>query len=118
LENLYWYYDNFPFQQNTQSTDFLGNSGQGAVRISVAVPAVEGEGNLRGQTLELMITTLTETIGSVKERIATEIALAANKQKLSGRAGFLKDNLSLAYYNIGPAEVLSLGFKERGGRKR
>ncbi|CAK9234013.1 unnamed protein product [Sphagnum troendelagicum] len=106
--------DEFPLIPEDQ---FLAQH-PGAVRISVAVPAVEGEGNLRGQTLELMITTLTETIGSLKERIAMEIALAANKQKLSGRAGFLKDNLSLAYYNIGPAEVLSLGFKERGGRKR
>lgn len=83
----------------------------------MSVPAVEGEGNLKGQTLELNIVTLSETVKSVKERIAGDVAVAANKQKLSSRAGFLKDNLSLAYYNIGPGETLTLGLKERGGRR-
>ncbi|KAJ7534737.1 hypothetical protein O6H91_12G001300 [Diphasiastrum complanatum] len=91
---------------------------QGPVRITVSVPTVEGEGTLKGQTLEIMIHTLSESISLVKEKIANEIALPANKQKLSGRAGFLKDNLSLAYYNISPGETLLLGLRERGGRKR
>ncbi|KAB5548003.1 hypothetical protein DKX38_011409 [Salix brachista] len=39
--------------------------------------------------------------GTPAEKIAGEIQLSANKQKLSGKAGFLKDNMSLAYYNIG-----------------
>eukprot|EP00249_Psilotum_nudum_P018493 c26835_g1_i1 orf=261-2729(-) len=90
----------------------------GPVRIMVAVPTVEGEGNLKGQMLELTIQTLSETISSLKEKIASEIALPANKQKLSGHAGFFKDNLSLAYYNVSPGEALSLGLRERGGRKR
>lgn len=91
----------------------------GAVRIVVAVPLVEGEGNLKGQMLEVTIHSLSETISSVKEKIAGEIALPANKQKLSGRGGFFfKDNLSLAYYNVGPGETLTLGLRERGGRKR
>lgn len=91
----------------------------GAVRIVVAVPLVEGEGNLKGQMLEVTIHSLSETVSSVKEKIAGEIALPANKQKLSGKGGFFfKDNLSLAYYNVGPGETLSLGLRERGGRKR
>lgn len=61
---------------------------------------------------------LAETVGSLKEKIAGEIQLPANKQKLSGKPGFLKDNLSLAYYNIGGGEVLSLTLRERGGRRR
>eukprot|EP00262_Sarcandra_glabra_P011582 TRINITY_DN2813_c0_g1_i3.p1 TRINITY_DN2813_c0_g1~~TRINITY_DN2813_c0_g1_i3.p1 ORF type:complete len:813 (-),score=224.65 TRINITY_DN2813_c0_g1_i3:483-2921(-) len=89
----------------------------GSVRISVSVPNVD-EGNLKGQLLEITIQSLSETIGSLKEKIAGEVQLPANKQKLSGRAGFLKDNLSLAYYNIGPGETLSLALRERGGRKR
>lgn len=88
----------------------------GLVRISVSIPAVEGESTLKGQTLGLTLS-LSETVKSVKERIAGEVALAANKQKLSSRHGFLKDNLSLAYYNIGPADTLTLGLKERGGRR-
>lgn len=90
---------------------------QGAVRISISVPIVEGEAHLKGQTLELTVLSLAESIKSLKEKIAGEVQLAANKQKLSGQAGFLKDNLSLAYYNIGPGDTLTLGLKERGGRR-
>ena len=92
---------------------------QGAVRLVVAVPLVEGEGNLKGQTLEVTIHSLSETILSLKEKISGEIALPANKQKLSGKGGFFfKDNLSLAHYNVGPGETLTLALRERGGRKR
>ena len=90
---------------------------QGPVRITVSVPNVD-EGNLKGQTLEIVVQSLSETVGSLKEKIAGEIQLPANKQKLSGKAGFLKDNLSLAYYNVGAGEPLSLSLRERGGRKR
>ncbi|XP_010932274.1 probable splicing factor 3A subunit 1 [Elaeis guineensis] len=89
----------------------------GPVRVSVSVPNVD-EGNLKGQLLEIMIQSLSETVGSLKEKIAGEIQLPANKQKLSSRAGFLKDNLTLAYYNIGPGETLTLALRERGGRKK
>ncbi|KAK9142149.1 hypothetical protein Syun_011549 [Stephania yunnanensis] len=89
----------------------------GPVRITVSVPNMD-EGNLKGQLLEITIQSLSETVGSVKEKISGEIQLPANKQKLSGRAGFLKDNLSLAYYNIGAGETLTLALRERGGRKR
>ncbi|KAF8407465.1 hypothetical protein HHK36_006598 [Tetracentron sinense] len=89
----------------------------GPVRITVSVPNTD-EGSLKGQFLEITIESLSETIGSLKEKIAGEVQLPANKQKLSGRAGFLKDNLSLAYYNIGAGETLTLALRERGGRKR
>lgn len=89
----------------------------GPVRITVSVPNVD-EGNLKGQLLEITVQSLSETIGSLKEKIAGEIQLPANKQKLSGKPGFLKDNLSLAYYNIGAGETLNLSLRERGGRKR
>ena len=59
-----------------------------------------------------------ETVGSLKEKISGEIQLPSNKQKLSGKAGFLKDNIKLAYYNVGDGETLSLSLKEHGGRKR
>ncbi|KAM7500415.1 hypothetical protein LguiA_024829 [Lonicera macranthoides] len=88
----------------------------GPVRISVSVPNVD-EGNLKGQVLDFTLQSLSETVGSLKEKIAGEIQLPSNKQKLSGKAGFLKDNLSLAYYNVA-GETLSLSLRERGGRKR
>ncbi|XP_059652797.1 probable splicing factor 3A subunit 1 [Cornus florida] len=89
----------------------------GPVRITVSVPNVD-EGNLKGQVLEITVQSLSETIGSLKEKIAGEIQLPANKQKLSGKAGFFKDNLSLAYYNVAAGETLALSLRERGGRKR
>lgn len=89
----------------------------GPLRINVSVPNVD-EGNLKGQVLEITVQSLSETVGSLKEKIAGEIQLPANKQKLSGKAGFLKDNLSLAYYNFGAGEMLALSLRERGGRKR
>uniref|UniRef100_A0A1D1YVN5 Putative splicing factor 3A subunit 1 n=1 Tax=Anthurium amnicola TaxID=1678845 RepID=A0A1D1YVN5_9ARAE len=89
----------------------------GPVRVSVSVPNVD-EGNLKGQVLDITVQSLSETVGSLKEKIAGEVQLPSNKQKLSARAGFLKDNLTLAYYNVGPGETLTLALRERGGRKR
>jgi splicing factor 3A subunit 1 len=46
------------------------------------------------------------------------LELPANKQKLSrDHVGFLRDEFSLAHYNVGPDTVLTLGTKARGGRK-
>lgn len=89
----------------------------GPARINVSVPNLE-EGNLKGQVLEIAVQSLSETVGSLKEKIAGEIQLPANKQKLSGKPGFLKDNISLAHYNIKDGETLALSLRERGGRKR
>ncbi|KAL3520304.1 hypothetical protein ACH5RR_018453 [Cinchona calisaya] len=89
----------------------------GPARISVSVPNLD-EGNMKGQVLEITMQSLSETVSSLKEKIAGEVQLPANKQKLSGKAGFLKDNLSLAYYNVAPGETLALSLRERGGRKR
>ncbi|KAL1296024.1 hypothetical protein HN51_056807 [Arachis hypogaea] len=89
----------------------------GPLRISVSVPNHD-EGNLKGQVLEITVQSLSETVGSLKEKIAGEIQLPANKQKLSGKPGFLKDNMSLAHYNVGGGEILTLSLRERGGRKR
>ncbi|KAK4348061.1 hypothetical protein RND71_034400 [Anisodus tanguticus] len=77
----------------------------GPARINVSVPNAE-EGNLKGQVLEITVQSLSETIASLKEKISGEIQLPANKQKLSGKAGFLKDNLSLAYCNVASGETL------------
>jgi splicing factor 3A subunit 1 len=32
--------------------------------------------------------------------------------------GFLRDELSLAHYNVGPEVTLVLSMRERGGRKK
>ncbi|KAI4373154.1 hypothetical protein MLD38_011312 [Melastoma candidum] len=89
----------------------------GPARINVSVPNLD-EGNLKGHVLEIVVQSLSETVGSLKEKIAGDTQLPANKQKLSGKPGFLKDNLSLAHYNIRDGETLTLSLRERGGRKR
>ncbi|KAF8675886.1 hypothetical protein HU200_047382 [Digitaria exilis] len=89
----------------------------GPASISVSVPNLD-EGNLRGQVLQIPVQSLSDTVGSLKEQIAGELQLPANKQKLSVRTSFLKDNLTLAYYNVGPGVVINLTLRERGGRKK
>ncbi|KAF3610592.1 hypothetical protein DY000_02045319 [Brassica cretica] len=86
---------------------------QGSATIRVSVPNVDD-----GQVIEITVQSLSENVGSLKEKIAGETQIPANKQKLSGKAGFLKDNLSLAHYNVGAGEMLTLSLRERGGRKR
>ncbi|XP_056863653.1 probable splicing factor 3A subunit 1 [Raphanus sativus] len=85
----------------------------GAATIRVSVPNVDD-----GQVIEITVQSLSENVGSLKEKIAGETQIPANKQKLSGKAGFLKDNMSLAHYNVGAGEILTLSLRERGGRKR
>ncbi|CAF1925615.1 probable splicing factor 3A subunit 1 [Brassica napus] len=85
----------------------------GSATIRVSVPNVDD-----GQVIEITVQSLSENVGSLKEKIAGETQIPANKQKLSGKAGFLKDNLSLAHYNVGAGEMLTLSLRERGGRKR
>ncbi|CAL4957318.1 unnamed protein product [Urochloa decumbens] len=89
----------------------------GPACISVSVPNLD-EGNLRGQVLAISVQSLSDTIGSLKEQIAGELQLPANKQKLSMRTSFLKDNLTLAYYNVSPGVVINLTMRERGGRRK
>jgi splicing factor 3A subunit 1 len=61
---------------------------------------------------------LQDTVGHLKSRLEGVTGLAVNKQKLHrDGVGFLRDELSLAHYNISPDVVLVLGTKTRGGKK-
>lgn len=54
-----------------------------------------------------------------KARLSAVLDLPANKQKLAREGvGFLRDELSLAHYNVAPDVVLTLGLKERGGARK
>ena len=91
----------------------------GAATVHVAVPQVEAEPALRGQTLELALPGLGETVAEIKTRLEAALGLAVAKQKLAVVGhGFLKDNLSLAFYNLPLSGAqLKLELKTRGGRK-
>lgn len=55
----------------------------------------------------------------LQDRLADVLGVPANKQRISREGlGFLRDELSLAHYNVTPEVQLQLGVKERGGRKK
>ena len=91
----------------------------GSCAITVLCPDVDGDDALNGQVLSIRVPGLDASVTDVKKMIMQATGLAVNKQKISTPAlGFFKDNASLAYYNIVPGGSLTLGLKERGGRKK
>eukprot|EP00210_Caulerpa_lentillifera_P001175 g1131.t1 len=99
--------------------EFIAKYGGSAAKVRVQCPSLEGNEKLIGQILEVEVSSLLTTIGHVKASVADVINLPANKQKLSREGvGFLKDEFSLAHYNVSEEVCLILGIKERGGRKR
>lgn len=58
-------------------------------------------------------------MGELKERLAGVLGVAANKMKVAREGvGFLRDEPSLAHYNVGPDVTLSLGTKDRARGKK
>jgi splicing factor 3A subunit 1 len=54
----------------------------------------------------------------VQARLAEVLKLPANKQRISrDGVGVMRDEETLAFYNVGPETMLSLGVRERGRRK-
>lgn len=98
--------------------DWLRKQGTSA-QVSINLP-VHGnkEWKLQGQVVEITAP-LKRSVAKLKGAIAKFTKLPANKQKLSIKSiGFLKDKMTLAYYNVGDGITISLEVKERGGRKR
>jgi splicing factor 3A subunit 1 len=90
----------------------------GAGKVKVQCPELDGSDKLTGQMLEVEVSGLGDTIGALKERLAGVTGLLANKQRLSrDGVGFVKDNFTLAFYNVGEDVVLTLSTKERGRKK-
>jgi len=83
------------------------------VSINVAVPEVEGDAGLRGQTVTLEVGVM-ETLGDVKARLATATGVPASKQKMMHNGVFLKDTSTLAAYNFGDGTALAMSIKSRG----
>ena len=90
-----------------------------ALQVCVLCPDLDDYEALSGQLLEVEVAALTDTVGELKARLAEVLALPVNKQKLSREGvGVLRDEQSLAHYNVSPDVQLQLGIRERGGRKR
>jgi splicing factor 3A subunit 1 len=92
----------------------------GAAKIKVKLPNnAKSNEKLNGEVLEVEVETLSISVQALKQMLSPMLGLAANKQKLQvDTVGFLKDNLSLAHYNLSEESTVSLGVKERGGRKK
>lgn len=89
------------------------------VQVRVLCPDVEDNEALNGQILEVEVSSLTDSVGDIKARLADVLKLAANKQRISrDGVGVLRDENTLAFYNVGPETMLSLAVRERGGRKK
>ncbi|KAG7608971.1 SWAP/Surp superfamily [Arabidopsis suecica] len=78
---------------------------QGSSTIMVSVPDPDD-----WKVVKITVQSLSENVASLKEKISGEIQFPTNKQKLRGKAGFLKDNTSLAHYNVGAGEILTLSW--------
>lgn len=78
------------------------NHFQGSSTITICVTT--------GGVIQITVQSLTEKVGSLKEKIAGEIGIPANQQKLTGRTGVLKEDMSLAHYNLGVGEKLTLTY--------
>jgi splicing factor 3A subunit 1 len=97
----------------------FAEANQGPVVVRVTLPEVDGDAQLRGQTIELELASVMETIGDVKARLASVVGVASSKQKMSTQGlGFLKDTSTLAVYNFGAGTEFLMGLKERGGRTK
>jgi splicing factor 3A subunit 1 len=75
--------------------------------------------NFNGQTISITVDVMT-AVKDIKQQLQSRLGgMPLNKMQLrSSNIGFLKDNLSLAYFNIGPSNnSLELIPKIRGGRR-
>ncbi len=74
--------------------------------------------NAAGQTIELKAP-LRNTVSELKKCLMKQVKVPVNKQKLvCGAAGFMKDKMTLAFYNVGHNEVLKMEIKERGKKRK
>eukprot|EP01135_Chromosphaera_perkinsii_P006041 Nk52_evm1s385 gene=Nk52_evmTU1s385 len=91
----------------------------GPVSFVVSVPTYENTKgwSLNGQNVALVLD-VEARVAAIKEAIQKELNMPSSKQKLQFKGMFLKDQNSLAYYNIGPDCSVTLSVKERGGKKR
>lgn len=94
-----------------------GGDGGGVSQVRILCPEEADFSNLNGQVMEVEVASLSTTIGDLKGRLADVLSLPRNKQQLS-REHFktMRDNQSLAYYNVLPSVELALSVRRRGGR--
>uniref|UniRef100_A0A915DMY9 Ubiquitin-like domain-containing protein n=1 Tax=Ditylenchus dipsaci TaxID=166011 RepID=A0A915DMY9_9BILA len=83
----------------------------GSVNIQVATPQTQ-EFNLEGKVFSLSLD-MSSVVTALKSLIQEETTVPASKAKLVYEGHFMKDNLTLAYYNVRHNGVIQLQLKER-----
>jgi splicing factor 3A subunit 1 len=87
--------------------------------VFVLCPNVETSETLNGQLLAVEMPSLLASVADLKARLSEVTGLAPGRQQLSREhVGVLKNEMSLAFYNVGADVQLGLSIKERGGRKK
>lgn len=101
-----------------EAIEWVKKVGTSAV-VRIVVPKNGNkEWKLQGQVLE-MAAKLMSSVGKLKTVVGKHTKVPVKKQKLMLEGvGFLKDDMSLAYYNVKEGDVIRLELKERGGRKK
>lgn len=106
-------------EQLVPEADFAAQHSSG-ITCSIVVPVHSNKAGwkMNGQTVAVSLA-VTSSVGVLKEKLQEATGVPPNKQKLKvDGLPVLRDNFTLAYYNIGPTTAVQFGVKERGrGRK-
>jgi len=89
---------------------------QGPINVQVQCPTIpdKPEWKCQGQTIVLDNLPLTTFVSTVKDRIAARLNFPAGRQKLTIGGVVMKNQLSLAHYNMEDGDIIGLSIKDRG----
>lgn len=99
--------------------EFLKTCSSPNITIKIHLPksSEKPEWKLNGQVINLTLP-YTDSLSVVKAKIHELTNLPPGKQKLQTEGIFLKDQNSMAFYNLPNGASILLALKERGGRKK
>lgn len=101
--------------------EWLARHGGASAKVKIVVKVCKHDNNewaLHGNDIT-MAAPLRSSVGRLKQALQRFTKLPVKKQKVHmDGPGFLKDDTTLAAYNVGDGAVLRLEVKERGGRKK
>jgi len=106
-------------EQLTPEGEFAAqHSGEITVSVVVPVHPNKAQWKMNGQTVSVPLP-VTATVAELKQKLQEAISVPVNKQKLKVEdLPVLRDNFTLAYYNIGPSTEVQFGVKERGRKRK
>ncbi|KAK6020359.1 ubiquitin family protein, partial [Ostertagia ostertagi] len=88
----------------------------GIIDLRIQLPT-SAEFNMDGSIIGLQID-VTSQVADLKQNLQDKLSMPTGKQKLIFDGFFLKDNFSLAYYNMKNQSFVILQIKERGGKNK